>query len=81
MSKIKSTRVSDGVYEATIDGVVVRVTRGKCGTHPRYGTFSHQPNWTARAGRIVLSDGNGTLSGALEGAARSIEARGMGGSR
>ncbi len=75
---MKTTRTAPGIYEATIAGLTVRVTRTKCGTHRTEGSFSRQPNRTARVGSIVVADGNGTLSGAVECAAQAIEARGMG---
>jgi len=61
---MKLTRTSDGVYEGTIAGVAVRVTRGTIGTNA-YGERSKTPEWRVRAGGRLVADGHQTMSGAI----------------
>lgn len=71
-------RVESGEYRGEINGVPVLVKREALGTHRFYHTFSHQPHWVALhavEGGQVLSDGNGTKHGAIEGAKVAIQVR------
>lgn len=66
-------QVSDGVYEGEIAGVKVRVIRTKLGEHPIYHSHSKQPEWKVHANGRVISDGNGTMIGAIQNARRVLE--------
>lgn len=73
-------RVGDGEYRGAIHGVPVLLVRHKLGRHQWYHTYSNQPHWIAYhavEGGKVLSDGNGTMKGAIEGAEQAIRMRGL----
>lgn len=80
MSRYGMTRVEDGEYRGTILGVPVLIARHKLGWHKWYHSYSNQPHWVAYhavEGGKVLSDGNGTMKQAIEGATQAIRMRGL----
>lgn len=73
-------KTGEGEYRGTILGIPVLVARTALGWS-KYHTYSRQPHWIAYhavEGGRVLSDGNGTLKGALENAEHAIRFRGLG---
>jgi hypothetical protein len=79
-TEVRFKRVADGEYRGTIDGVPVFILRTVLGRHPLYHTYSRQPHWIAYhdvKGGKVLSDGNGTMQGAIDSAATAIRVRGL----
>ena len=76
MNRFRLKRIRDGLYEGLIQGVFVSVHRTACGYHPLYHTSSKQPNWTVvipgQGTRILLADGQGTMSGAVDQAEHAI---------
>lgn len=67
-------RTGDGEYRGSIHGVPVLIVRHKLGRHAFYHSWVA---YHAVEGGKVLSDGNGTMKGAIEGAEQAIRMRGL----
>lgn len=64
-------KVSEGRYEGTIGSTPVRVIRSTVGEN-RYGERSKAVEWKVHGGGRVITEGHGTMSGAVSAAKRAL---------
>lgn len=64
-------KVSEGRYEGTIGSTPVRVIRSTVGEN-RYGERSKAVEWKVHGGGRVITEGHGTMSGAISAAKRAL---------